>query len=59
MKFELYQDKKNEFRWRLKARNNRIMADSSEGYKTREGVEKAVNTIVRELIHYQVEIKWL
>lgn len=32
-KFEIYQDKKGEFRFRLKARNGQIIA-TSEGYKT-------------------------
>jgi len=31
--FERYQDKVNEWRWRLKAKNGQIIADSSEGYK--------------------------
>lgn len=30
--FELYRDKGKEYRWRLKAANGRIMADSGEGY---------------------------
>lgn len=32
MKFEVYKDDKNEFRWRLVADNGNIMADSAEGY---------------------------
>lgn len=35
MKFHIYRDKKREWRWRLKARNGRIIADSGEGYKRR------------------------
>lgn len=33
--FEVYKDKKKEWRWRLQAANNRIIADSGEGYKNR------------------------
>jgi uncharacterized protein YegP (UPF0339 family) len=33
MKFEIYKDEFNEWRWRLKARNGKIVADSAEGYK--------------------------
>ncbi len=29
--FELYKDKAGEFRWRLQAENNEIIADSAEG----------------------------
>ncbi len=32
MKYEIYQDKRGEWRWRLKAANGRILAVSSEGY---------------------------
>ena len=32
MKYEIYQDKRGEWRWRLKAANGKILAMSSEGY---------------------------
>lgn len=32
MKAVLYRDNAGEFRWRLKARNGRTLADSGEGY---------------------------
>jgi len=32
MKFEIYRDTRSEYRWRLKAANGRIIADSGEGY---------------------------
>lgn len=32
MKFEVFQDKAGEWRWSLKADNNKIVADSGEGY---------------------------
>lgn len=36
MKFELYQDAHQEWRWRLIASNNvNVIADSGEGYKAR------------------------
>ena len=34
MKFHIYQDANNEWRWRLKAANGKIIADSGEGYTT-------------------------
>jgi uncharacterized protein YegP (UPF0339 family) len=31
--FEIYTDKKGEFRWRAKAKNGNVLAAASEGYK--------------------------
>ena len=39
-KFELYKDKKGEFRWRLVASNGQTIASSGEGY-TEKGSAKA------------------
>ncbi|SQI93044.1 YegP family protein [Aggregatibacter aphrophilus] len=33
MKFETYLDARSEWRWRLRADNGKIIADSGEGYK--------------------------
>lgn len=38
--FELYKDSAGEYRWRLQARNNKIIADSGEGYSTKAGAER-------------------
>jgi uncharacterized protein YegP (UPF0339 family) len=35
VKFIIWQDAKGEWRWTLRARNGRIVADSSEGYHSR------------------------
>ena len=41
--FELYRDKAEEWRWRLRHGNGNIIADSGEGYaskaKARQGIE--------------------
>lgn len=34
-KAEIYQDRKNQWRWRLYAKNGRIVADSGEGYNSK------------------------
>jgi uncharacterized protein YegP (UPF0339 family) len=44
-KVEYYQDRAKEHRWRLKAANGAVMARSSEGYKTKEGAEKALGVV--------------
>ena len=45
-KFELYQDKAGEFRFRLKARNGEIIA-TSEGYKTKDACENGIESVRR------------
>jgi uncharacterized protein YegP (UPF0339 family) len=35
MKFVIYTDASGEYRWRLLARNGRILADSAESYRRR------------------------
>ena len=32
-KLEIYRDRRGEWRWRLRASNGRILADSGEGYR--------------------------
>ena len=44
MKFKIYRDKIGEFRWRLLAANDSIVAASREGYAKREDVYRAVIT---------------
>jgi uncharacterized protein YegP (UPF0339 family) len=34
-KLEIYRDGRSEWRWRLRAANGRIVADSGEGYRRR------------------------
>lgn len=46
-KFEVYEDEKKEYRWRLQAGNNQVVAVSSEGYKEKAAAEKALK-MVRE-----------
>lgn len=43
-KFELYEDKSGEYRFRLKARNGKIIA-TSEGYKTKASCENGIESI--------------
>jgi len=37
--FEVYQDKRGEWRWRRKASNGKIVGASSEGYKDKKDAE--------------------
>lgn len=41
--FEIYQSRNKEWRWRLRAGNNKIIADSGEGYSRKSAAQKAVH----------------
>jgi len=45
MKFKVYLAVDG-WRWRLKSKNGRIIADSGEAYETKDGAEKAVRRMV-------------
>ncbi|GJD53414.1 hypothetical protein OPKNFCMD_6189 [Methylobacterium crusticola] len=42
MRFELYRDAPGHWRWRLRARNGEVVADSAEGYARREDCEHGI-----------------
>ena len=44
-KLEIYRDARSEWRWRLRASNGRIVADSGEGYCRHASVRKAVERV--------------
>jgi len=46
--FEVYQDKKGEWRWRLKASNSKIIADSGEGYKEKSDCLHGIDLVKKE-----------
>ena len=43
--FEIYKDRQDEFRWRLKAGNGAIIATSGEGYKAKADCEHAIELV--------------
>ena len=49
LKLLVYRDEKREWRWRLVAPNGRILADSGEGYKKRQGALKGFASIRENL----------
>jgi uncharacterized protein YegP (UPF0339 family) len=46
-KFQVYQDKKQEYRWRLRAQNNKIVADCGEGYTQKADCEHGIDLLRR------------
>lgn len=45
IRWEIYQDRKREFRFRLRARNGRIIVNAGEGYKRRAGALNAIEKV--------------
>lgn len=48
-KLRYYKDEKGEYRWRLKSKNGRIVAESGEGYNRIEMAVKGFS-VVKELL---------
>ena len=44
-KFELYKDKKGEFRWRLVASNGQTIASSGEGYTEKTSAKAGIASV--------------
>ena len=47
MRFELHKDHAGEWRWRLRATNGNVVADSAEGYRRREDCERGIELVKR------------
>lgn len=43
--FEMYQDGKEEYRWRLKAGNGQVIATGGQGYKAKADCKHAIDVI--------------
>ncbi len=55
-KFELYKDKKGEFRWRLVATNGQVIA-SGEGYTTKENARNGIESVKKNAPTAAIEEK--
>jgi uncharacterized protein YegP (UPF0339 family) len=47
--FEIYKDERLEFRWRFKANNGKILAESAEGYNNPANCEHAIILIKQKV----------
>jgi len=54
--FEIYTDAAGEYRWRLKAKNGKIVA-SGEGYKKMHRAVRGVDAVIRAASHARVAVK--
>ena len=53
-KFEMYQDKAGEFRFRLKARNGQIVG-TSEGYTAKAGCRNGIESVKKNAVAEEIE----
>ncbi|MGI8666367.1 MAG: YegP family protein [Jatrophihabitans sp.] len=44
-KFEVYRDKAEEYRWRLKSGNGQVIANGGEGYTSKAGCENGIAAV--------------
>ena len=56
-KFELYKDKSGEIRWRLVASNGQMIANSGEGYKTKESAKNGIESVKKNAQSATIEDK--
>lgn len=54
-RIEIYKDKKKEWRWRLLAKNNKILACAGEGYKRQASMRKSLKTVCEVIPFAPVE----
>ena len=47
-KFYVYKDANGEYRWRLRAGNGRVIADSGEGYERKIDCEHSIELVKEE-----------
>jgi uncharacterized protein YegP (UPF0339 family) len=55
MTFEIYEDAKREFRWRLKSGNGQVVATSGQGYKAKADCQHGIELIKKEASQAKVE----
>jgi uncharacterized protein len=46
--FEIYKDKSDQFRWRLKASNGKIIADGAEGYVAKADCQHGIDLVKKD-----------
>jgi uncharacterized protein len=54
-KFQIYKDRKGEYRWRLRARNGEIIADGNEGYSSKATCKHGIDLVKEQAASAAVE----
>jgi uncharacterized protein YegP (UPF0339 family) len=55
IRFQVYRNDKGEYRWRVFADNNRIIATSGEGYRNRKDCVHGIQLLKNEAAIAQIE----
>ena len=55
-KFEIYKDKKGQFRWRLLANNNQVIA-SGEGYTSKAACKNGIESVRKNAPKAEIDDK--
>jgi uncharacterized protein YegP (UPF0339 family) len=53
--FEIYEDTRKEYRWRLKSANGQVIATSGQGYKAKADCRHGVELVQKEAAAAKVE----
>lgn len=53
-KFQIYKDRKGEFRWKLLADNNQVIA-TGEGYSSKAGCKSGIDSVRKNAPKAEVE----
>jgi uncharacterized protein YegP (UPF0339 family) len=53
-KFEIFQDKKGQFRWRLLANNNQVIA-TGEGYTSKASCKNGIESVKKNASKAKIE----
>jgi uncharacterized protein YegP (UPF0339 family) len=53
--FEIYQDTRKEYRWRLRATNGQVIATSGQGYKAKADCRHGIELVQKEAASARVE----
>jgi len=53
-KFEIYKDKRDEFRWRLLADNNQVIA-TGEGYSSKDGCKNGIESVKKNAPEAEID----
>ena len=53
-KFEIFHDRKKQYRWRLLGRNGRIIAVAGEGFTRKENCKKSITTLTKSVTNHTI-----
>ncbi|GAB7012893.1 hypothetical protein JCM18549_11640 [Halolamina salina] len=55
--FELYEDDAGQYRWRLRHDNGNIVADSGEGYASKQKARQGIESVKDNAVDADIEVQ--